>query len=306
MPEASSVSADSANSADSADSVASAVARVSDLPRNFGTRLVAAGEKYGRLCVGIDPHEGLLNAWGLSNNAAGLREFSLRCVEAFADHVALIKPQVAFYERYGSEGFKVLEETLAALRESDSLIVADAKRGDIGSTMEGYATAWLDETSPLHCDAVTLTPYLGVGALAPAIEMAGRNNRGVFIMAANSNPEAERFQNQLLSDSHTTVAQHMVDECAAYNVDARGNSQAKYVGHVGVVVGATVAQAPDLTQLNGPVLMPGVGAQGASLEDVARIAGNNIDVVFPNVSRSVLSAGPDVGELRKRAKVNIA
>lgn len=274
---------------------------------NFGNRLVEAGDAYGRLCVGIDPHEALLADWGLSIDAAGLREFSLRCVEAFAGHVALIKPQVAFYERFGSAGFAVLEEVLAALRGSGSLVVADAKRGDIGSTMEGYATAWLDELSPLRCDAVTLTPYLGVGSLQPAIEMAGRENRGVFIMAANSNPEAEAFQSQRLGgDSDAvTVAQHMVDECAAYNVydtGADGSPREGYVGHVGVVVGATVATPPDLSNLNAPVLMPGVGAQGATMDDVARIAGTQAHLVFPNVSRSVLSAGPDPIDLRKRAK----
>ncbi|MCT1452365.1 orotidine-5'-phosphate decarboxylase [Corynebacterium sp. p3-SID1145] len=275
-----------------------------DTPRNFGNRLVAAGEDHGRLCVGIDPHEGLLNAWGLSQDVAGLREFSLRCVEAFAGHVALIKPQVAFYERFGSAGFAVLEETLEQLRGSGSLVVADAKRGDIGSTMEGYALAWLDANSPLYCDAVTLTPYLGVGSLTPAIELAGRENRGVFVMSANSNPEAEAFQGQTLSGSGVTVAQQMVDECAEFNVDKRAShsGDTPYVGHVGVVVGATVASPPRLEDLNAPVLMPGVGAQGATMEDVARIAGKQSHLVFPNVSRSVLSAGPDVADLRKAAK----
>ena len=282
---------------------------LSEAPHNFGNRLVEAGERYGRLCVGIDPHEGLLDAWGLSTDVNGLREFSQRCVEAFAGHVALIKPQVAFYERFGSAGFAVLEETLAQLRESDSLVVADAKRGDIGSTMEGYALAWLEQNSPLCCDAVTLTPYLGVGPLAPAIELAGREGRGVFVMSANSNPDAEEFQSQTLSGSGVTVAQQMVDECAAYNVDKRAESDGTdsvagrvgYVGHVGVVVGATVKNPPNLDELNAPVLMPGVGAQGATMDDVARIAGAQAHLVFPNVSRSVLSAGPDVAELRKAA-----
>ncbi|WKK61614.1 orotidine-5'-phosphate decarboxylase [Corynebacterium sp. P3-F1] len=274
-------------------------------PRNFGNRLVEAGEKYGRLCVGIDPHESLLSAWGLNADIDGLREFSLRCVEAFAGHVALIKPQVAFYERFGSAGFAVLEETIAALRESDSLVVADAKRGDIGSTMEGYALAWLDSNSPLCCDAVTLTPYLGVGSLAPAIELAGRENRGVFVMSANSNPEAEDFQSQVLDRSGVTVAQQMVDECAEYNVDKRADSgtEPALVGHVGVVVGATLAHPPALDDLNAPVLMPGVGAQGATMADVARIAGANAHLVFPNVSRSVLSTGPAVSGLREAAKL---
>ena len=259
----------------------------------FGQRLVDAGTRHGRLCVGIDPHAGLLQQWGLSDSVEGLREFSRICVEAFAGHVALVKPQVAFFERFGSRGFAVLEETLAALRERDTLVVADAKRGDIGSTMAGYADAWLAPGSPLEADAVTLTPYLGVGSLDPAIELAAAHGKGVFVMSANSNPEAEAFQSSLIGER--TVAQYMVDGCAAYNDGAA-------VGHVGVVVGATVQNPPVLEHLNAPVLMPGVGAQGATMKDVARIAGAQAQLVFPNVSRSVLKAGPDVDELRKQAR----
>ncbi|MBL7285999.1 orotidine-5'-phosphate decarboxylase [Corynebacterium godavarianum] len=260
----------------------------------FADRLVAAGERHGRLCVGIDPHAALLQQWGLPDSVDGLRRFAEICVEAFAGHVALVKPQVAFFERFGARGFAVLEETLASLRERDTLSVADAKRGDIGSTMAGYAAAWLEPGAPLEADAVTLTPYLGVGSLEPAIELAGEHGKGVFIMAANSNPEAEAFQSSVIDDR--TIAQYMVDGCAAYNGDAESG-----VGHVGVVVGATVGKPPLLERLNAPVLMPGVGAQGATMDDVARIAGAQARLVFPNVSRSVLSAGPDVGKLRGRA-----
>ena len=161
---------------------------------SFGERLVAAGNEYGRLCVGIDPHAALLDKWGLPDTIDGLQRFSSACVEAFAGSVALVKPQVAFYERFGSAGFAVLEETLAALRESGTLVVADAKRGDIGSTMAGYAAAWLQPGSPLEADALTLTPYLGVGSLEPAISLAAAHGKGVFVMSANSNPEAEAFQ----------------------------------------------------------------------------------------------------------------
>lgn len=267
----------------------------------FGQRLVDAGERHGRLCVGIDPHAGLLEQWGLPNTVDGLREFSRVCVDAFAGEVALVKPQVAFFERFGSQGFAVLEETLGALRERGTLVVADAKRGDIGSTMAGYASAWLAPGSPLEADAVTLTPYLGVGSLEPAIELAAEHGKGVFVMAANSNPEAEAFQSSTIAGrtiAGRTVAQYMVDGCAEYN-GATGSKSA--IGHVGVVVGATVKTPPRLDRLNAPVLMPGVGAQGATMEDVARIAGAQAHLVFPNVSRSVLSAGPEVSELRKQA-----
>ncbi len=262
--------------------------------RGFGERLVEAGREHGRLCVGIDPHATLLAQWGLEDTVEGLRAFSDTCVEAFAGHVAVVKPQVAFFERFGSAGFAVLEDTLAKLRERGTLVIADAKRGDIGSTMAGYAAAWLAPGSPLEADALTVTPYLGVGSLAPAIELAGQHGKGVFVMAANSNPEAVALQTGTIDGK--MLSQRMVDECAEYN----RASDAGHIGHVGVVVGATVATPPALDRLNAPVLMPGVGAQGATVADAEAIAGEVGHLVFPSVSRSVLAVGPEVAELRKR------
>lgn len=267
---------------------------------SFGDRLVAAGRARGRLCVGIDPHASLLTQWGLPDSADGLRTFAMTCVEAFAEDAALVKPQVAFFERFGSRGFAVLEDVLAALREAGALSVADAKRGDIGSTMAGYARAWLEPGSPLEADAVTLTPYLGVGSLDPAIELASAHGKGVFVMAANSNPEAEEFQSAPLGgEGARSVAQYMVDECAARNAASAALGE---VGNVGVVVGATLANPPALTGLNAPVLMPGVGAQGATFADADRVAALEPALVFPSVSRSVLGAGPHAGDLRKRLR----
>ncbi|MDN5903982.1 orotidine-5'-phosphate decarboxylase, partial [Corynebacterium casei] len=227
------------------------------------------------------------------------RRFSEACVEAFADSAALVKPQVAFYERFGSQGFAALEETLASLREAGCLTVADAKRGDIGSTMAGYADAWLGESSPLQADAVTVSPYLGVAALQSVFDVAAKNGRGVFVLAATSNPEA--IQLQSFTDGSQTVAQHVVDICAAFNAEL-GSSEAageeSVPGDIGVVVGATLENPPELSQLNGPVLLPGVGAQGASAADVARITQANPELGFANVSRAVLAAGPQVADLR--------
>lgn len=266
----------------------------------FGARLVAAGQAHGRLCVGIDPHDALLEQWGLPATAEGVRTFGLTCVEAFAGHVAAVKPQVAFFERFGSAGFAALEDVLAALRETGTLAIADAKRGDIGSTMAGYAAAWLEPGSPLEADAVTLTPYLGVGSLAPAIETARAHGKGVFVMAANSNPEAAAFQESQLGEElgGRTVAQFMVDECAALN---RAQAAEGGTGDVGVVVGATVVKPPALDELGGAVLMPGVGAQGASMQDADRLGGKRTELVFPSVSRAVLGRGPSVADLRKHA-----
>ncbi|RVW03425.1 orotidine-5'-phosphate decarboxylase [Rhodococcus spongiicola] len=258
----------------------------------FGTRLYAALDRFGPLCVGVDPHPGLLEAWGLPGTVDGLEEFSEICVEAFVGRVALVKPQVAFFEAYGSGGFAVLERTIGVLREAGTLVVADAKRGDIGSTMSAYADAWLGEGSPLESDAVTVSPYLGFGSLDPILDLAERNHGGVFVLAATSNPEGGQVQLSTGVDGRH-LSQVMVDEAAARNAGAAT------LGSVGVVVGATLADAPDLGGLHGPILMPGVGHQGGTADDVRRLAGDALRSVVPSVSREVLRAGPSVTALRE-------
>ena len=266
----------------------------SDAPSGtFGEKLRAAGEWHGRLCVGIDPHKSLLESWGFENNVEGLAAFSAICVDAFAGHVALVKPQVAFYEAFGSEGFAVLESTMMALRSAGTLVVADAKRGDIGSTMAGYAEAWLAPGSPLEADAVTLSPYLGFESLRPALDIAQKFGKGVFVLAATSNPEAGTVQG-CRTEQGVTVSQQIVDSCAQEN-----STYHPAVGSVGVVVGATLATPPDLRKLHGPVLLPGVGAQGATAEDVKQITKDLVDLSFPSVSRGILSVGPEVSTLKK-------
>ena len=145
--------------------------------RGFGDRLADAMAEHGPVCVGIDPHPGLLEQWGLDHSIDGLRRFSLGVVEALGGKVAAFKPQSAFFERFGSHGVGVLEEVIDACRNAGSLCIVDAKRGDIGSTMNGYADAYLADGSPLAGDAVTLSPYLGVGALTPALERAKETGR---------------------------------------------------------------------------------------------------------------------------------
>jgi orotidine-5'-phosphate decarboxylase len=253
----------------------------------FGARLAAAVADRGPLCLGIDPHPELLVAWGLSVDATGLRAFSEVCVEAFAGF-AVVKPQVAFFETYGAAGYAVLEDTIAALRQAGVLVLADAKRGDIGTTMAAYAAAWAG-TSPLASDAVTASPYLGFGSLRPLLDTAAANGRGVFVLAATSNPEGAEVQ-RAVADGRT-VAQSIVDQAAAENRGAGA-------GSVGVVVGATLSDVPDLSGLGGPVLVPGVGTQGGRPESLAGLGGAAPGTLLPAVSREVLRAGPDVAALR--------
>jgi orotidine-5'-phosphate decarboxylase len=257
----------------------------------FGARLAQARSSRGPLCLGIDPHPELLRAWELPATPGGLAAFCDICVDAYAGF-AMVKPQVAFFEAYGSAGFAVLERTTAALRANGVLVLADAKRGDIGSTMAAYATAWAGD-SPLAADAVTASPYLGFGSLRPLLEVAAAHDRGVFVLAATSNPEGPTVQRA--DAGGRTVAQLIVDHVAMAN---QGSNQGAGAGSVGVVVGATVLQAPDLSELGGPVLVPGVGAQGGRAEALAGLGGAASHQLWPAVSREVLRAGPGVAELR--------
>ena len=200
----------------------------------FGSRLADAVSERGPLCLGIDPHPELLRAWGLSSDADGLITFCAVCVEAFAGF-AVVKPQVAFFEAYGAAGYTVLEWTIGTLKNAGVLVLADAKRGDIGSTMTAYAEAWAGE-SPLAADAVTASPYLGFGSLQPLLDTAAAHGRGVFVLAATSNPEGAAVQRA--DTGGRTVAQSIVDAAAAVNRDALPEP-----GSVGVVVGATAVRS---------------------------------------------------------------
>ena len=255
----------------------------------FGARLADAMSRRGPLCLGIDPHPELLRAWNLPINADGLAAFSDTCVQAYADF-AVVKPQVAFFEAYGAAGYAVLECTIAALRDAGVLVLADAKRGDIGSTMAAYAVAWAGE-SPLAADAVTASPYLGFGSLQPLLDAAAAHGRGVFVLAATSNPEGATVQRAEIDGR--AVAQSIVDQAAAVN-----QAQGPGPGSVGVVVGATVADPPDVSGLGGHVLVPGIGAQGGQASALKGLGGAAAGQLLPAVSREVLGAGPDVAALR--------
>jgi orotidine-5'-phosphate decarboxylase len=259
----------------------------------FGARLADAVSRRGPLCLGIDPHPELLRAWDLPVSPHGLATFCDTCVKAYADF-AVVKPQVAFFEAYGAAGYAVLERTIAALRDAGLLVLADAKRGDIGSTMAAYAVAWAGD-SPLAADAVTASPYLGFGSLRPLLETAAAHDRGVFVLAATSNPEGATVQHARFDGR--TVAQQIVDQAAVINRSGQTINPGE-PGSVGVVVGATVFQPPDVGALGGPVLVPGVGAQGGRPEALSGLGGATPGQLLPAVSREVLRAGPDVAALR--------
>jgi orotidine-5'-phosphate decarboxylase len=260
----------------------------------FGVRLSAVVAARGALCVGIDPHPELLRRWGLTDDAAGLERFARDAVEVLAPEVALVKPQSAFFERHGARGIAVLERVLAAAREAGALVLLDVKRGDIGSTMAGYTAAYLSDGAPLAADAITVSPYLGIGALDPAFELAGRTGRGVFVLALTSNPEGAAMQAAVTSTG-STVAQSVIDAVTARN--------AGHVGDFGVVVGATAAASTiRLEAFNGPILVPGIGTQGACLADLPQLFGAVVHRVLPTTSRDLLRHGPGPASLRHAAR----
>lgn len=281
-----------------------AVTAAAEAPTPFGARLAAAMEQVGPLCLGIDPHPGLLDAWGLEDGPAGLEAFSQRALEAALGGgeplAAALKPQVALYERHGSAGLAVLERLLAQARQAGILTIADAKRGDIGSTMAGYAAAWLSEGSALAADAVTLSPYLGFESLRPALDAAAEAGRGVFVLALTSNPEGASVQHVGGGDGGS-VAAGVVRAAAGEN--ARRAAGHRF-GPVGLVVGATVAEQArglgiDLAGVGGPLLAPGYGAQGATAAGMREAFAEAWPAVLATSSRGVLRAGPSVEALRR-------
>lgn len=273
----------------------------------FGARLRRAMDDRGPLCVGIDPHAALLADWGLDDDVAGLERFTRTVVEALADRVAVLKPQSAFFERFGSRGVAVLERAVAESREAGALVVMDAKRGDIGSTMAAYADAYLDPSSPLFSDALTVSPYLGFGSLRPALDRARASGCGLFVLALTSNPEGAEVQHAVRGDGRgvaATVLEHLAAENAADHAggDDPDHAAGQPLGSFGAVVGATLAGEPDVDlRIGGPLLAPGIGAQGATAADLPKVFGAVLGHVLPSTSRGVLRHGPSVGALRESA-----
>lgn len=269
-------------------------------PTPFGDRLAAAFDAHGHLCVGIDPHEHLLKEWGLPLSAVGAYDFGLRVIEACAGRIGIVKPQVAFYERFGSIGFRVLEDVLVEARKAGLVVIADVKRGDLGSTLEAYAEAWLRPGSPLEADAMTISAYQGFGALEAPLEFAENAGKGLFVLSATSNPGAVTLQTAVIqreSQAGKTVAGGLASRVAGWNREHHAGDR---LGSIGVVLGATIDLADvgiDLDELAAtppaPILAPGFGYQGADPASVRDIFGVAADQVIVAASRSILSAGSD-------------
>lgn len=256
-------------------------------------------QKHGPLCLGIDPSETELHNWDLPDSASGAREFALRCIEAADGRLGIIKPQVAFFERFGSSGFLALEEVLQAARDLGLVVIGDAKRGDIGSTMLGYAQAWFGDDSPLRVDALTVSPYMGPTSMGSILEYARDVGGGLFLLAATSNPEAVEIQTATRdSKSLSQMVISMAKELGG--------------GDCGVVIGATQDLAKfgidyiRTEDLGIPILAPGFGAQGVPLTDLASRFGASSSRVIANMSRGLTMSGPaGVSKLIDKAKLEL-
>lgn len=259
---------------------------------SFGLRLSEAFSKNGQLCVGIDPSSEQLLSWGLPDSAKGAKEFALQIIEACVNQVGIVKPQVAFFEQFGAAGLLVLSEILERASGAGLLVIADAKRGDIGSSMAGYTRAWLTSEAPFQADALTVSPFLGLESLRPAVETAIDSGKGVFLLSATSNPEAAIIQQAATAGG--SIASEVASFAASFN--------AAGLGSVGVVVGATLTLSDfDLSAdsfPSTPILMPGFGAQGVNLAETRTLFGNLTENLICSVSRSV--AGQSSSGLMER------
>jgi len=262
----------------------------------FGQKLAEAMDKYGPLSVGIDPSPEMLAHWGLPDTPEGVLTLGQAVTEACDRSVAAVKFQIAFFERHGARGIAALEKVLEAARHYNLLTIMDAKRGDIGSTMTGYAEAYLKPGAPLEVDAMTASPFLGVGSLEPAFTLANDNGKGVFVLCLTSNPEGSTIQHAKDEDG-TAVATSIAATVAEWNQGA------KPMGDIGLVIGATTGDAVrslpvPLYLVNGPILAPGVGAQGAKVDQLTEMFKGASKHVLAHQSRAVLESGPFVEKLR--------
>lgn len=270
----------------------------------FQQRFISLAARRSPLCVGIDPSADLLGAWGLPDDAEGLWSFCARMVETCAPLVACLKPQAAFFERHGAAGMAVLRRTVKAAQSHGALVIIDVKRGDIDSTAAAYGEAFLGPHSAFGGDAMTLSAYLGFGSVAPILERARREAAGVFVVVRSSNPEGGELQQARLPDGRS-VAEHLADQITARNA-ADGPGE---LGLVGAVVGATRGrEAGDLAARlpSSLLLVPGIGAQGATIDDVRGSFGAHYSRVIPSVSRAVARAGPRAEDLTRAVERLIA
>jgi orotidine-5'-phosphate decarboxylase len=261
---------------------------------SFAARFAAVRAAVGPLVCGLDPSGELLDSWQLGDTADGLDRFADIMLEAVTGPVGLIKPQSAFYERHGWRGIRTLQRLVASARAAGLLVILDIKRGDVGTTNDAYAEAYLGKGAPLAADAITVHPYLGLGAMGTFVSRAEESGSCLLVVTRSTNTEARAIQTAL-TEPGGTVEQQLLREIGALNQRLAPGM----IGPVGAVVGPThMHPALDLAAANCLFLAPGVGVQGSNAADVATVFAACPDRVMASASRSVLSAGPSVSRLR--------
>ena len=261
----------------------------------FADRLQQKIHEHSPLCVGVDPSAALLKACGLPDAPEGALEFGKRVLEAADFRIALLKPQSAFFERFGSAGFRALEALVQLAREREVLVLLDGKRGDIDTTAAAYAEGYFSATTTLRVDAITTHCYLGLAALEPFFAAAIAAEGGVFVVVRSSNPEGQGLQTAHMANGET-VAQSLCREITERNLRQRKDG----LGPIGAVVGATCEDADETVAAlpHSFVLAPGVGAQGATMRDVLARMPAGRGRVLPNVSRAIIANGSRREDIR--------
>ena len=262
----------------------------------FAIRFDRVRRSHGPLVWGLDPSGDLLDGWGLGDTPEGLDRFVDIVLPIAAETVGLIKPQAAFYERHGWRGIRTLTRLMGEGRSAGLLVVLDAKRGDVGSTNQAYAEAYLGPDAPMASDALTVHPYLGVAAMRSFVDRAAAAGSCLLVVTRSSNPEGRTVQASV-DDTGRSVEQAVLDEIGELNRELAPGG----VGPIGAVVGPThLEPGLDLVAPGALYLAPGVGRQGATPADVAEVFAACPDRVIPSASRSLL-AGPDPSRLRDDA-----
>ena len=260
----------------------------------FAARLQQKIAEHSPLCVGIDPSAALLKSCNLPDTPDGAFEFGKRVLEAADFRISLLKPQSAFFERFGSAGLKAVEELTSLARSREVLVLLDGKRGDIDTTGAAYAEGYFSSTTTLRVDAVTTHVYLGLAALDPFLNIALQAEGGVFVVVRSSNPEGFGLQTARMANGET-VAQSLCRE-----ITLRNRKHGEGLGYIGAVVGATCDDAAETVDAlpQSFILAPGVGAQGATMQDVLKRMPPARGRVLPNVSRAILANGGSVADIR--------
>ena len=253
---------------------------------HFADALTARIRHTSPVCVGLDPALSKFPE-GISRDAAGAKVFLEGIIDVIAGTAAAVKPQLAYFEVLGWEGMKLFWELCAYAKKKDLLVIADGKRNDIGATCEAYAEAYLHAGSPI--DALTVSPYLGSDGVMPFIDLAAKNDKGLFVLVKTSNESSGELQDLPVGDE--TVHEHMaqlVESWGMHHIGPQTN-----LSLVGAVVGATYPEETKYLRTlmpHIPFLVPGYGAQGGTVDDCKHAFLADGTGAIVNASRSIIFA----------------